>query len=331
MGIAIMTTLTSGIYSNMSLVRPDYFFISGFSEMPFSKYYFVFLFFIYITSVFGNSVVFIMILTDRRLHIPKYIGIFNLALADFGETNAMIPNLMKTFVFDSQSISYEACLSNMFFVFVFSGVQSLTLVVLAYDRFIAICLPLRYHVIVNNSFITAVLIAVWSFSTALISTVVILITRLSFCKTNVVKSYFCDHGPIYTISCNNNSLNSFMAKVCTATLIYGPLLAIVLSYLGIFFALSRITTWEERLKALKTCASHLLVVGVFFLPLLGIYLAALISPLHPNVRIISTSLSYAIPPMLNPFIYALNTKEIRGVILKMLKKRSTVMAQDVMK
>ncbi|XP_076833397.1 olfactory receptor 1M1-like [Brachyhypopomus gauderio] len=316
-----MSMFNSDVSQNMSFVRPKYFFISGFSDLPFGKWYFVFLFFVYVVSVFGNSVVFIMILTDRRLHIPKYIGIFNLALADFGETNAMIPNLMKTFVFDSQYISYEACLSNMFFAFMFSGVQSLTLVVLAFDRFIAICLPLRYHVIVNNVFIFVVLTVVWSFNTVLIGTMVISITRLSFCKTNVVKSFFCDHGPIYTIACNDNSINYFIAKLCTAFYIYGPLLAIVLSYLGIFFALSRITTWEERLKALKTCGSHLLVVGVFFLPILGIYLAALISPAHPNVRIISTSLSSAIPPMLNPFIYTLNTKEIKGVILKMLKKK----------
>ncbi|XP_026851622.2 olfactory receptor 1500-like [Electrophorus electricus] len=322
-----MSALNSSLSTNMSFVHPEYFFISGFSDMPFSKYYFVFLFFIYITSVFENSVVFMVILTDRSLHIPKYIGIFNLALADFGETNAMIPNLMKTFVFDSQYISYGACLTNMFFVFVFSGVQSLTLVVLAYDRFIAICLPLRYHVIMNNSFIFVVLIAVWSIITFLMGMIVISITRLSFCKTNVVKSYFCDHGPIYTIACNDNSINYFMAKLCTVLLIYAPLVAIVLSYLGIFLSLRRITTWEERLKALKTCVSHLLAVGIFFLPLLGIYLAALICPLHPNARIISTSLSSALPPMLNPIIYVLNTTEFKGVILKVLKKRSTVMAQ----
>ncbi|XP_036453432.1 olfactory receptor 1M1-like [Colossoma macropomum] len=322
-----MSDLNSSLLQNMSFVHPEYFYISGFSGIPFVQYYFIFLFFIYFIAVFGNSLVLIMIFTEQSLHVPKYIGIFNLALADFGETNALIPNLMKTFLFDSQYISYNACLANMFFMFFFSNVQALTLVVLAYDRFIAICLPLRYHAIVNNSIMSAAVMVVWSFSTVVIGTMVGLITRLSFCKTNVVKSYFCDHGPIYTIACNDNTINSVIAKLSTILCIYAPLIAIIVSYLGILLALRKITTWAGRLKALKTCISHLLVVGIFFLPVLSTYIAALTFSLHPNARIISTSLSSAIPPMLNPIIYVLNTKEFKGFILKMLKKRSGVRAQ----
>ncbi|XP_036411990.1 olfactory receptor 52Z1-like [Colossoma macropomum] len=317
-----MSNLNSDLMQNMSFVRPEYFYISGFSGIPFTKYYFIFLFFTYIIAVFGNSFVIFIILTDRNLHIPKYIGIFWLALADFGETNALIPNLMKTFLFDSQYISYNACLANMFFVFFFSNVQALTLVVLAYDRFIAICLPLRYHAIVNNSIMTLALFTAWSFCTALVGTTVALITRLSLCKSNVVKSYFCDHGPIYTMACNDNTINSVMGKLCTVLFLYAPLIAIVVSYLGILLALCRITTWAGRLKALKTCVSHLLVVGVFFLPSISTNIATLFFTLHPNARIINTSLSLAIPPMLNPIIYVLNTKEFKDFILKMLKQRA---------
>ncbi|XP_072547087.1 olfactory receptor 52E8-like [Salminus brasiliensis] len=326
-----MSVVNSSLLKNLSFVRPEYFFISGFSGTSLLKYYFVGLVFIYIIAVFGNSFVIIMIISDRSLHIPKYLGIFNLALADIGETNALIPNLIKTFLFDSQYISYDACLANMFFVFFFSGVQSLTLVVLAYDRFIAICLPLRYHAIVNNSAMSVVLIAMWSFITVMIGTMVGLITRLSFCKTNMVKSYFCDHGPVYTIACNDNTINSGMAKLCTTLFIYAHLIAITLSYLGIFLALSKITTWAGRLKALKTCVSHLLVVGVFFLPVISTYIAALTFTLDPNTRIISTSLSSAIPPMLNPIIYVLNTNEFKVFILKVIKKRSNVRPQVLAK
>ncbi|XP_017539801.1 olfactory receptor 1M1-like [Pygocentrus nattereri] len=322
-----MNALNSSLLQNVSFMRPEYFYISGFSEIPVIKYYFIGLIFIYIIAVFGNSFVIFMICTDQSLHIPRYIGILNLALADFGETNALIPNLIKTFLFDSQYISYNACLANMFFVFFFSSVQALTLVVLAYDRFIAICLPLRYHAIVNNSIMSVALSTAWSFSTALIGATVILITRLSFCKSNVVKSYFCDHGPVYTIACNDSTVNSVMAKLCTALLVYAPFIAIVGSYLGILLALSRITTWAGRLKALKTCVSHLLVVGIFFLPFLGTYIAAITFSLHPNARIISTSLSSAIPPMVNPIIYVLNTKKFKDFVMKMLKKRSSVMIQ----
>ncbi|XP_017539792.1 olfactory receptor 1M1-like [Pygocentrus nattereri] len=317
--------MNSSLLQNVSFVRPEYFYISGFSGIPFVKYYFIFLFVTYFIAVFGNSFVLIMIMTDRSLHVPKYMAIFNLALADFGETNALIPNLIKTFLFDSQYISYNACLANMFFVFFFISVQSLTLVVLAYDRYIAIRLPLRYHAIVNNSLMSAALMAVWSFSTLVVTMMVSLITRLSFCKTNEVKSYFCDHGPIYTTACNDNTVNSVMAKLWTVLFIYGPLIAVTVSYIGIFIELTKITTWEGRLKALKTCFSHMFLVGIFLFPILSTYIAALTFTLHPNARIINTSLSSAIPPMVNPIIYVLNTKEFKDFIVRMLKRRSKVM------
>ncbi|KAI5628750.1 odorant receptor, family D, subfamily 111, member 10, partial [Silurus asotus] len=316
------SVLNSSLLQNASFVRPEYFFISGFSGLPFSQYYFVFLIFVYIISLCGNSIVLFMILVDKNLHIPKYMGIFNLALSDFGETNTLIPNLVKTFLSDSQHISYEACLANMFFSFFFAGGQSLTLAAMAYDRFIAICLPLRYHVIVNNSFMFATIMSIWLINFVIIGTMVILITRLSFCKTNEVQSFFCDHGPIYRLACNDNSINSFMANFCIAVYLYVPLTAIILSYIGILLALTKITTWEGRLKALKTCISHLLVVGIFFLPVSSTYIAALTLPLHPNARIINTSLSATIPSMVNPIIYVLNTKEFRGFIVKMLKRRN---------
>ncbi|XP_046718939.1 olfactory receptor 51I1-like [Silurus meridionalis] len=318
-----MSELNSSLLQN-AFVRPEYFFISGFSGLPFSQYYFVFLIFVYIISLCGNLFVIFMILVNKNLHIPKYIAIFNLALSDIGETNTLIPYLVKTFLFDSQYISYNACLANMFFTFFFYGGEALTLVVLACDRFIAICLPLRYHAIVNNSSMFATLTVIWLFNFVILFTMVFLITRLSFCKTNEVKSFFCDHGPIYTIACNDNSINSFIAKLCTTIYLYAPLTAIVLSYIGILLALTKIVTWKGRLQALKTCGSHLLVVGIFFLPILSTYLAVLTSTIHPNARIINTSLSFTIPPMLNPIIYVFNTKDFRKFIVNIFKKNNSV-------
>uniref|UniRef100_A0A8C2PYQ5 Odorant receptor, family D, subfamily 111, member 11 n=1 Tax=Cyprinus carpio TaxID=7962 RepID=A0A8C2PYQ5_CYPCA len=326
-----MSSVSQSFSSNNSIVHPEYFFIIGLSGIPYSTYYYIFLFFIYIISVIENSVVLFIIVVDRNLHSPKYIGVFYLALADFGETNALIPNMMKIFVFDSQYISYNACLANMFFVHFFSTMQSLTLVVLAYDRFIAICLPLRYHAIVNNTAMSAVFVGLWAFNGGLVAFVVSSITRLSFCKSNAVPSYYCDHGPVYKLACNDVSISVFMARLCTALYVVAPLLFIVLSYLGIFLALSKITTWQGRLKALKTCVSHLLLVGSFFLPIVCIYTAPFLVSLTPNARVISTSLAYAVPPMLNPIIYVLNTSEIKDLIKKYLKKRSIQIKKNCIK
>ncbi|XP_050956798.1 olfactory receptor 1-like [Labeo rohita] len=316
-----MSSLNASFVQNMSIVRPEYFFITGLSGIPYSSYYYIFLFIAYFIAVIGNSIVLLIIALQRSLHSPKYIGVFNLALADLGETNAVIPNMMKIFFSDSQYMSYNACLANMFFVNFFITVQSATLVVLAFDRFIAICLPLRYHAIVNNTVISLAFIVLWVFNTSLVALAASLMTRLSFCKSNVVQSFYCDYGPLLRLACNDNSINAFMYNFIAAMFLVAPLFIIFLSYLGIFSALSKITTWEARLKALKTCVSHLLLVGIFFFPIICMFIASSITTLTLNARIISTSLSFTLPPMLNPIIYVLNTAEIRVLIRKLLKNR----------
>ncbi|XP_018935271.2 odorant receptor 111-7 [Cyprinus carpio] len=317
-----MSTLNVSFSQNISIVRPEYFFILGLSGIPYSNYYYIFLFMIYFITVIGNSIVLFIIALDRNLHSPKYIGVFNLALADIGETNALIPNMMKTLLFDSRYISYNACLANMFFVFLFSSMQSLTLVVLAYDRLIAICLPLRYHVIVNNSNMCFVFSAIWVFNSVIVASMVSLITHVSFCKSNVILSYFCDHGPVYRLACNDNYINKIMGFLYTTLYLIAPMLVIGLSYLGIFFVVRKIRTWEGRIKAVKTCVSHLLLVAIYFLPIFFTYLTSLLLYSTPNSRVISTSLAYAVPAMLNPIIYVLNTAEIKDIIRKAIRNRS---------
>ncbi|XP_051521452.1 olfactory receptor 1M1-like [Myxocyprinus asiaticus] len=324
-----MSAINMIFSQNISIVRPAYFFITGLSGIPYSSYYYIFLFFTYFIAVIGNSVVLFIIALDRSLHSPKYIGVFNLALADIGETNALIPNMLKTLLFESQYISYNSCLLNMYFVFLFGSMQSLSLVVLAFDRFIAICLPLRYHAIVTNTGMSLIFSAIWAFNTFVMALTVSLLTRLSFCKSNVIQSYFCDHGPVYRLACNDNSMNNLMANLCTALYLVAPLAIIIVSYIGILLALIRITTWEGRIKALKTCVSHLLLVGVFFLPITCTYIAAFMFALSPNARIISTSLAFVIPPMLNPIIYVLNTAEIKDLMQKVLKNRFATIGQSI--
>nr|XP_055052832.1 olfactory receptor 1M1-like [Misgurnus anguillicaudatus] len=320
-----MNSINANFSQNIS--HPEYFFVTGLSGIPYSRYFYIFLFCIYIIAVIGNSTVLLIIALDRSLHSPKYIGVFNLALADIGATNALIPNMMRMFVFESQYISYNACLANMFFVFFFSGMQCFILVALSFDRVIAICLPLRYHAIVNNTVMLLIYSALWAFNGFVIGTLVILITRLKLCKSNVIKSFFCDHGPVYMLACNDNSINHQLSIVVTVLYVIAPMVIVVLSYVCIFLSLSKITSWKGRFKALKTCASHMMLVGTFFLPVSGAYIAALMFSLPPNDRIISTSLSFVIPPMLNPLIYVLNTAEIKDVIRKVLYKRSALITK----
>ncbi|XP_042355555.1 LOW QUALITY PROTEIN: olfactory receptor 146-like [Plectropomus leopardus] len=306
---------------NSTFVRPAKFYISGFTNIPHVKYFYVFMCFVYIMTVLGNSLLLSLIYLVKTLRTPKYMIVFNLALTDFCGSTALIPKLLDTFLFDRRYIVYEACLSKlMFFVLFFASLQSWTLVTMAFDRFIAICFPLRYHSIVTKSAIAAMLLFAWAFLLALVSFTVGLIDRLSFCRSLVVKSFFCDHNPVYRLACNDTSLNNIMAYVAFFVAICIPLVLIALTYVCISIALSRIALGEERLKASKTCTSHLILVAIFYLPLVGTNIASVATTsIHPNTRIINSTLTHTIPALLNPVIYSLKTEEVLNSIKKLCR------------
>ncbi|XP_066556237.1 olfactory receptor 1E16-like [Amia ocellicauda] len=314
-----MSSLNSTVSPNAAFVRPQFFYIKGFSNIPHVKYYYIFLCFVYAVTVFANFFIIFIIYTEKNLHTPKYVAVFNLAVVDICESTALIPRLIDTFLFDSQFITYEACLANMFFVQFSTAMQSLTLVVLAYDRFVAICFPLRYHIIMTNSSMFVIIACVWIFTATLHIILVLLITRLSYCRSIVIESYFCDYGPMYRMACNDNYSQHILAIICIAVFCFVPFSLIVLSYVCILSALLKIASGEERLKAMKTCTSHFILVIIGYLPFFITYIAALMSVIHPNTRIICTSLSSTIPAMLNPIIYTLKTEEIIGAIRKLYK------------
>ncbi|KAK2828276.1 hypothetical protein Q5P01_019310 [Channa striata] len=308
----------AAIILNTTFVRPAKFFLNGFSNIPNVKYFYFFLCFIYIMTVVGNVFLLSVIYLDKTLHTPKYMIVFNLAFIDLCGSTALIPKVLDTFLFDRREIVYEACLSYMFFVWFFAGLQSWTLVTMAYDRFIAICFPLRYHSIVTKPVIAAVLLFEWVLSLAVIGFMAGLIDRLSFCASLVIQSIYCDHGPVYRLACNDTFLNYIMACVLLFIVICIPLVLIALTYVCIGIALSRIASAVERLKALKTCTSHLILVAIFFLPLLGTNLAVL-TYIHPNARIVNSTLTHTIPALLNPIIYSLKTEELLTSIRRLCK------------
>ncbi|XP_048037701.1 olfactory receptor 1-like [Megalobrama amblycephala] len=318
-----MSSTQSNSSANVTFVRPATFFLNGFSNVPYVKYYYAFLSLVYVVTVLGNSFIMYIIYLARRLHTAKYIAVFHLALSDLCGSSTLIPNIIDTFLFDHQDISYEVCFVNMFFVYHFMNLQSLTLLVLSYDRLVAICFPLQYHAIVTKSAMFLIIGVMWILSGTYFSVHVGLLNRLSICSSNVVNSYFCDYGPVCRLACNDNSLNLLMGKICLGFLICLPPILIFISYICIALALLKIAHGAERIKAIKTCTSHLILVAVFYLPLVANNIAAATIPIHPNSRLINNSLTQIVPPMLNPIIYTLKTEEVMQSI-KELYKRSKV-------
>ncbi|XP_043106792.1 olfactory receptor 1500-like [Puntigrus tetrazona] len=318
-----MSSMQSDSSANATFVRPATFYVSDFSNIPHAKYYYVFLSLVYVVTVLGNSFIMCIIYLARRLHTAKYIAVFHLSLSDLCGSSALIPKIIDMFLFDHQDISYEACLTNMFFVYHFMNLQSLTLLVLAYDRLVAICFPLRYHAIVTKPAMFLIIGVMWIVSVTFFSVLVSFVNRMSFCRSNVLNSYFCDYAPICGLACNDISINIMMGNISYGLLICTPLILIIISYLCISLALLKIAHGADRIKAIKTCTSHLMLVTIFYLPILCNVLASVTTPLHPNVQIINNSLAQTLPPMLNPIIYTLKTEEVMQSI-KDLYKRSRV-------
>uniref|UniRef100_A0A4W6FKY1 G-protein coupled receptors family 1 profile domain-containing protein n=1 Tax=Lates calcarifer TaxID=8187 RepID=A0A4W6FKY1_LATCA len=312
--------IKAAIIFNATFVRPAKFYLNGFSNIPHVKYYYVFLCFVYIMTVVGNGLLLSVIYLFKTLHTPKYMIVFNLAFTDLCGSTALIPKVLDTFLFDRRGIVYEACLSYMFFVLFFTSMQSWTLVTMAYDRFIAICFPLRYHSIVTKPAIAAMLLFSWIFLLSAMAFMVGLIDRLSFCESVVIKSFFCDHAPVYRLACNDISLNYMVAFSLFIIILCIPPVLIALTYVFISIALSRIASAGERLKAMKTCTSHLFLVAIFFFPFVGTNIAGLVSYIHPNARIINSTLTQTIPALLNPIIYSLKTEEVLNSIRKLCKR-----------
>uniref|UniRef100_A0A6Q2Y000 G-protein coupled receptors family 1 profile domain-containing protein n=1 Tax=Esox lucius TaxID=8010 RepID=A0A6Q2Y000_ESOLU len=301
-----------------NIIRPPYFYLSGFTGIPHMEYYYVFLSLVYIISLIGNAAVMFVIFMDRSLHSPKYIVVFNLALTDVCETTALVPKLLDMFLFGRQFISYNQCLTNLFFVFVFLFMQSFNLTILSYDRLVAICCPLRYHKLVSHRSMFQLTGAAWAFAVLIILIPVGFITRLSFCGSVVINSYFCDHYPLYSLAapCSDVLPNRVLSQLIPFIVFYIPMIFIIASYICIIHALFTITLPGDR--AIKTCTSHLILVAIFYLPINITYIFVLFIP--TNIRILNLSLTSVLPPMLNPIIYVLKTEEFKVSAKKLLRR-----------
>ncbi|XP_061105519.1 olfactory receptor 51E2-like [Conger conger] len=317
-----MSPLNSTFFKNdttSNIVHPDFFFIRGFAGIPYTKYYYGFLCFVYALSLLGNTFVMFVIYTDHCLHSPKYIPVFNLAVSDLCGSTALIPQMIDTFLFKSHLIPFETCLTNMFFAFWFVAMQSFTLTVLSYDRCVAICFPLRYNEIVTSKSMFVIIAILWIFAGTVIFTAVIFISTLSFCKSTVVNSYYCHHGPLLRLACNDNTPSTVINRTHPVVIFWLPVLFITATYICIARALLKIAAASERFKAMKTCTSHLILVSVFYLPIA--FSVALGSTIEQNTRVINMSMSTVLPPVLNPIIYSLKTEEFRESIKKLYRRK----------
>ncbi|XP_044079036.1 olfactory receptor 1M1-like isoform X3 [Siniperca chuatsi] len=312
------------VLNNSVIIHPPGFYIIGFETFPFISVYFIFLAFVYVVTLLFNSLVIYVIVFNRCLHTPKFLAVVNLAVIDVILNSCTIPSMMKIFLVKDNFIPFNLCLVQMFVHYAFGTLESYALAILAYDRLIAICFPLRQNSINTLRSMSCIVGLTWCFSLGIIAFATVIMTRLSFCNSVRVFSYFCDFAPVFRLACNDYTLQWYMSSLLTFLLLVGPFTFIFLSYVSILVTVFRMKSVSSRMKALATCIEHLVLVGVFYIPTFSIFLVGLyVRSIEPDQRVLSLSLASCLPPCINPIVYSLKTKEIKIRALALVQRMKT--------
>ncbi|XP_006863525.1 PREDICTED: olfactory receptor 3A2-like, partial [Chrysochloris asiatica] len=263
------------------------------------------------------------ILVEPKLHTPMYFFLGNLSVLDVGCITVTVPPMLNRLLSHKRAISYEACLSQLFFFYLMVGMDCFLLTAMAYDRFLAICRPLTYSTRMSQEIQIILVVASWacSFSNALTHTIAL--STLNFCGPNEVNHFYCDLPQLFPLSCSSTQLNELLLFGVGFIMAGSPVVLIIISYSHVTAAVLRIRSVEGRKKAFSTCGSHLTVVclfygtGIFNYMRLGSETA---SDQDKGVGVFNT----VINPMLNPLIYSLRNADVQGVLWRILGGRWTL-------
>ncbi|KAM5272845.1 olfactory receptor 3A2-like [Ctenodactylus gundi] len=284
---------------------------------------FVLFFFAYLVTVAGNLSILAAILVEPKLHTPMYFFLGNLSVLDVGCITVTVPPMLDRLVSHRRTISYDACLTQLFFFHLLAGMDCFLLAAMAYDRFLAICQPLTYRIHMSPTVQRTLVAVSWlcAFTNALMHTVAL--TTLDFCGGKEVNHFYCDLPQLFQLSCSSTQLNELLLFAVGFIMAGAPVVLIISSYIHVASAVLKIRSVEGRKKAFSTCGSHLTVVclfygtGIFNYMRLGSEEA---SDKDKGVGIFNT----VINPMLNPLIYSLRNPEVQNAVRRVFVGRRSL-------
>ncbi|XP_050018608.1 olfactory receptor 1500-like [Alexandromys fortis] len=294
------------------------FLLLGLSIPPAYQHLFYVLFLaMYLTTVLGNLLIIVLVRLDSHLHTPMYLFLSNLSFSDLCFSSVTMSKLLQNMQRQIPSISFEGCLTQLYFYMFFGDMENFLLVVMAYDRYVAICSPLHYTSIMSPKLCACLLLPLWMLTTfhALFHT--LLTARLSFCENNVILHFFCDLSALLKLACSDTSVNELMIFITGGLTIIMPFLIIVISYAKIVSSIFKISSTQGIYKVFSTCGSHLSVVSLFYGTIFGLYLCP--SGNNSPVKETTMAMMYTVvTPMLNPFIYSLRNRDIKKALQRVI-------------
>ncbi|XP_069068314.1 olfactory receptor 1L6-like [Pleurodeles waltl] len=293
-----------------------YFILLGLSDHSAQQAMLFALFFImYSVALVSNSTIMATIAVDPQLHTPMYFFIWNLSLVDICMTTAIVPQLLFNILSQSRTISFSDCITQLFFLIVIGNANFLLLGAMAYDRYAAICKPLHYFMVMDKKFCLGVLAGSWVVGLLHSLLHSMMISRLSFCASNLIQSFFCDLPPLLKLSCSDTTINELLLFTEALSIILISVFSIVISYSRIILTILSIRTREGRMKAFSTCSSHLIVVTLYYGTIAFIYFRPSSSYSLEKDKAV-TVVYTIITPMLNPFIYSLRNQKMKEALNK---------------
>ncbi|XP_012371333.1 olfactory receptor Olfr180-like [Octodon degus] len=270
---------------------------------------------IYLITMVGNLGLVALIYKERRLHTPMYIFLGNLALMDACCSCAITPKMLQNFFSQDRRISLYECMAQFYFLCLAETADCFLLAAMAYDRYVAICSPLQYHIMMSKKL--CIHMAIGTFIASNLHSMIHdgLLLRLTFCKSNQIDHFFCDILPLYRLSCTSLFINELMLYIFSMPIQIITIATVLISYFCILCTIFQMKSKEGRGKAFSTCASHFLSVSIFYICLL-MYMR----PFEKDNKDIPVAIFYTIViPLLNPFIYSLRNKEVINVLKKLMR------------
>ncbi|XP_075823978.1 olfactory receptor 8G17-like [Microtus pennsylvanicus] len=298
------------------------FFLSGLTDQPELQLPLFLLFLgIYLLTVLGNLGMIILIMFSSHLHTPMYFFLSSLSFIDLCQSTVITPKMLVNFVVEKNDISYTECMIQLYFFLLFAISECYMLAAMAYDRYVAICSPLLYNVIMSQQACLSLVFGVYIIGVVCASAHVGCMFRIHFCRFDLINHYFCDLISILKLSCSSIYVNELMILIFSGINIIAPTLTILSSYVFIIISILRIKSTEGRFKAFSTCSSHIAAVAIFFGSAAFMYLNPSSSSSMDEGKVSSVFYTIIVP-MLNPLIYSLRNKDVNIALKKMIEKRS---------
>ncbi|XP_047598066.1 olfactory receptor 6C74-like [Lutra lutra] len=296
------------------------FILAGLTDDPQLKVVlFVFLLLTYLLSVTGNLTIITLTLVDTHLKTPMYFFLRNFSFLEISYTTTCIPKLLVTMATGDKTITYDNCITQVFFAFLLGASEFYLLAAMSYDRYVAICKPLHYTTIMNSKICIQLVFCCWLAGFFTIFVPLLLGLKLDFCASKIIDHFYCDTTPLMQISCSDTQLVETMGFISASMTLVVTLLMVIISYAFIALTILKIPSSKQKKKAFSTCSSHMIVISLSYGSCIFMYVKPSVKQrisFSKGIAVLNTSVA----PLLNPFIYTLRNQQVKKAFMNMIHR-----------